>query len=45
MRPSGEDSLVSVKEASQKEWDVELLALNLRHDVEGSYEDPIQIHI
>jgi hypothetical protein len=31
MRPPGEDSLVSVKEASQKDWDVDLLTLILRH--------------
>jgi hypothetical protein len=31
MRPPGEDSLVSVKEASQKYWDVDLLTLILRH--------------
>jgi hypothetical protein len=31
MRPPGEDSLFSVKESSQKDWDVELLTLILRH--------------
>jgi hypothetical protein len=31
MRPLGEDSLVSVKGASQKDWDVDLLTLIPRH--------------
>jgi hypothetical protein len=44
MRPPGEDSLVSVKEASQKDQDVELLTLVLRHDAEGICEAPIHIH-
>ena len=30
MRPPREDYLVSVKEASQKDWDVDLLTLILR---------------
>jgi hypothetical protein len=31
MRPPRKDSLASVKEASQKDWDVGLLTLILRH--------------